>query len=199
MEVDGGVAEQDPRGTAHGSEDLVPLDKPGGIEEGVAQAEPGPREFDVEVNMFPGKPGNDEEEQRKGVGCEGIMHTLADDAAAPASDGQDGGHLQGVEEQCGDGSDGRDEPDPEGGQDVEGQESHIIIPECVPDLLFAEEPVEQEKGEEADQRQESDMGDEEREPHGHAEADGEQPGGASGLLIRSCGFFFHFCSHIVQR
>ena len=57
------VAEQDPEGSAHGARDLIPLDEPGGCGECVAEAEPGPGEFDVEVDVFPREPGDGEEQE----------------------------------------------------------------------------------------------------------------------------------------
>jgi len=101
---DSRIAQQDPGGTAYGADDLIPLHEPGRHGEGVAQAEPGPGEFDLEIDMFPGQPGKDEEQQGESFCCEGTFHLFADPAGTPAIDGENGCHLQGVQENGCDGS-----------------------------------------------------------------------------------------------
>ena len=192
------VAEQDPERTAQGARDFIPLDEPGGGGEGVAEAEPGPGDFNVEVDVFPREPGDGEKEQRQGVSSERVLFPAADDAADGAEDGEDGGHLEGVEQQGCDGTGRRYEPDPEGREGIEEQEGRVVVPEGVPDLVFAQHAVEEEEGNEADEGDEAEAGDQEGNAHQQAEAGCEEPGGAPDFRVGLYGFFFHFRWNVLQ-
>jgi len=187
---DGGVAEQDPGRAAQGTEDLIPLHEARRVEEGVTQAEPGPGQFYLEIDVLPGQPGEAEEEQRTGFGHQRALFVPPDHAAAPATDGKDPGHLQGVEQQRCHGTHGGDEPDPERGENVEQREGCIVVPEGMPDVQGAQGAVQHVERDKAHQRQESQVRNQEGQAHQHGKACDKHPQSAFGLMLLR---FHHFC------
>ena len=125
--------------------------------------------------MLPGQPGDGQEDQGDEIGCGRAFLKLTEDTATPAVDGHDGGHLQGVEQDGGNGAGRRHEPDPEGRGDVEAQKSGVEVPEGVSHLVLTQQPVELEERDEGDQGKKSQPRDEEGEAGQDDETDDQQP------------------------
>jgi len=110
-----------------------------------------------------------------------------DDFGAPAIDREDSRHLEGVEDDRGDGARPRDEPDPESGGDVERQERAEVVPEGVADLVHAEQFVQEKQGHERDEGEETQVRHQERKAHQQRETGGQEPESAFGIFVgRGC-------------